>query len=656
MEKKGQVTVFVLIGIIAFIAIVFFWSTTYRNVQFFSQANAPNENFDRSRTHLETHINACLKKLTDEAIVKYGLKNTKPDIENYVLSLIDGCVALDMYTAQGYKVTQGTKDVTVTIGENSVISKLSYPVTMSLNRDTVSLLDFEYVFPRKQYLLQDGAHLTEPVNFQTADGNAVVTIPQGTKFYDEDGNEILYEKISVEIVERDFPAFQDSIVTYDLVYDFGPDGVMMDKPLTFAMSYDEEDIPAPYSENDLVLMWYNHEIPVWFFLPTVVDRENNVVYTMLSHFSGVTLGFNPSSNFGGINDPPKDPTTGREITDLPGWIQSGCSVMYTSSHCDQYLAPPTPAQPGGYGYPYNYYPVPSQTPPPSAVPTLPVTFNPAGTPIITGTGGPLPSANNPTTFYYFSQGPGQPPIIIGLTDWYINQIQGGIGQCGTWCAPGSANFWQEVFTNLGVPPEWVQGNVFEFIRSIGGLETLSALEYLYGLATGEIPFNAQEFNSLLEMINNNFNAETAEVFGSVLDNLLDQPGATSDPDFLNALEAAYESGNEAVKEQIHDSIKDKIMEMGNSAAAGALAEWANGQDMLTEADYMDILEAAGWPNSGPLAQAAIDSGYFDQQALDDLNHCGGPCPDADGDGTPDYRDETPNGEEEEEDCPDCQLA
>ncbi len=70
-----------------------------------------------------------------------------------------------------------------------------------------------------------------------------------------------------------------------LAYDFGPDGVIFDPPITLTWSYDPNDISEDVAEENLVLAWYDEAGDKWVELDCVVDTRNNTITASIEHFT-----------------------------------------------------------------------------------------------------------------------------------------------------------------------------------------------------------------------------------------------------------------------------------------------------------------------------------------------------------------------------------
>jgi len=110
----------------------------------------------------------------------------------------------------------------------------------------------------------------------TVDG-VTLTIPEGTIVKDAEGN-----PLSTSITMLYTPATAERIGAI-AAYDFGPSGTTFSPPIDLVVAYDPADIPAGYSESDLVIKMYDGT--AWIDLPTTVDTVAHTATAKVSHFT-----------------------------------------------------------------------------------------------------------------------------------------------------------------------------------------------------------------------------------------------------------------------------------------------------------------------------------------------------------------------------------
>jgi hypothetical protein len=120
------------------------------------------------------------------------------------------------------------------------------------------------------------------VTATSADGNLTITIPQGTKALDKNGNPLTTLTTNINTSPPPPPAGANIIA---LAYTFGPDGATFNPPITLTWSYDPGALPAGVAEEDLVIAYYDVTTGTWVELQGVVDAANNRITASVSHFT-----------------------------------------------------------------------------------------------------------------------------------------------------------------------------------------------------------------------------------------------------------------------------------------------------------------------------------------------------------------------------------
>ncbi len=139
--------------------------------------------------------------------------------------------------------------------------------------------------------LNIAAHFVPCANKFTSDDEVLsVTIPDGTHALDGDGNPFA----NVEFVGTETtPGPLDGFQTIGFPYQLGPSGATFDQPVTLSWNYALADIPEGVDEEDMVLAYYDEAGSQWVELPSDVDSGNQVITTLLDHFSTFAIIASP---------------------------------------------------------------------------------------------------------------------------------------------------------------------------------------------------------------------------------------------------------------------------------------------------------------------------------------------------------------------------
>jgi hypothetical protein len=116
-SNKGQLTVFVILGIVLIILLgVFFMNLNSKNKTQFEN-NDINE-LDSSTQVVKMYINECILDLLRSNINKYGVdEKSKENIEWEILSNVNKCVSNENFINQGIEIKSGDPSLSIEIDE-----------------------------------------------------------------------------------------------------------------------------------------------------------------------------------------------------------------------------------------------------------------------------------------------------------------------------------------------------------------------------------------------------------------------------------------------------------------------------------------------------------------------------------------------------------
>ncbi len=164
-------------------------------------------------------------------------------------------------------------------------------------------------------MVSEAGVFQEPATALSEDGLCTFTIPEGTVGLTAE----LEPLTEINILEMDDPPPppEDAHVI-GLTYDFGPDGVIFDPPITLIFSYDPADILEGVAEEDLVIAWYDEAAGEWVELEgCVVDPETNTITAPVSHFTAFGAMFIPTPaafSLSALEVSPAEVETGGTVT------------------------------------------------------------------------------------------------------------------------------------------------------------------------------------------------------------------------------------------------------------------------------------------------------------------------------------------------------
>ncbi|MBE0516854.1 MAG: hypothetical protein IBX41_05615, partial [Methanophagales archaeon] len=133
---------------------------------------------------------------------------------------------------------------------------------------------------------------------------ATLRIPEGTIIKDAEGNPLA---TSITMLHIPTTAARVGAIA---AYEFGPSGITFVPPIDLVITYDPADIPAGFSESDLVIrMW---DGTAWIDLATTVNTVTHTATAKVSHFTIFALFATPP-----VAPPPPTPTPVPPVTPTP---------------------------------------------------------------------------------------------------------------------------------------------------------------------------------------------------------------------------------------------------------------------------------------------------------------------------------------------------
>ena len=127
--------------------------------------------------------------------------------------------------------------------------------------------------------ISDEGVIEEEIVATSEDEYVTITIEAGTIALDKDDSPLI--SLEAEVDTSPPPPPKDTSII-GLAYDFGPDGVIFDPPITLTWSYDLETLPE---DVDLVIAYYDEVNEEWVWVPCEVDTENNIITASVAHFT-----------------------------------------------------------------------------------------------------------------------------------------------------------------------------------------------------------------------------------------------------------------------------------------------------------------------------------------------------------------------------------
>ena len=281
MKKRGQLTAFIIIGIVIVAIIILLLATQYSKLkQVQKQEISETTSFQPILAQINSLIENCIKEEAKNALDLYGLYESK--ISTHIQSHIAQCAEplLNSYREKSIEITAQSPTSTTTLTNENINLNLNYPLTLKKGSiDDNSLKEFSASLKRKITLkipLSPQGFTTEYSKLITEDGNAELTLEQGTFVKDSYAQPL--KEISIKLNNcPDYPCFGP------LDYELLPKGASFDPKATLTIKYNEKFLKG-YKEQDLRIARYDENSKLYIPYESYVDTLNNIIIAKIDKF------------------------------------------------------------------------------------------------------------------------------------------------------------------------------------------------------------------------------------------------------------------------------------------------------------------------------------------------------------------------------------
>ncbi len=282
MERKGQISFFLIIGFIILMVFV---------VGYVFILNSSNKKIvaetgylaDGDSKAVKLYVNTCLKNTLIDAAAKVGIK--QDDIEKYLDENLKACLKFNSF--KGLDVEESQYKSHVMLNDLKAYASLDNNLVISKGASSVDVSGFaaELGISKNLDINQDSVAGTEVKTVLiSSDNKARLVIPGGTRITDATDNYV--SSLKIEIVDKGTIGLgnNDGMIS-QLVYSLEPDGAKIQPPMPLVIEYDKKLLPKNIAEDSLKIFVFNKATNEWEPMPTVVDKEIHTLTAMLEHFS-----------------------------------------------------------------------------------------------------------------------------------------------------------------------------------------------------------------------------------------------------------------------------------------------------------------------------------------------------------------------------------
>jgi hypothetical protein len=277
MHKRGQITVFIILGIVILISVfILFYVKTVVEKSEIETEQQKLLDFQSKVNSVNSFVSSCLDKILLSSVDVVGLNESR--VSGYVKSNLSKCINFTIFEKQGLNISTESIQADTVISNYSMSVNVGYPITIRKESQTSQLNKFNSKMSLISHINlhtdQDG-FVTQSVS--VPNGDAALTIPEGTRAMDQNNNPLT--SISMRILGTTYP-----IIGF-FKYDFKPDGAAFEPPIILTTDYKDSDLPEGFHEQELEVKYFDEEADEWISLPSNIDVVNNRLITEISHFS-----------------------------------------------------------------------------------------------------------------------------------------------------------------------------------------------------------------------------------------------------------------------------------------------------------------------------------------------------------------------------------
>ncbi|MBN2422016.1 hypothetical protein JXB41_02215 [Candidatus Woesearchaeota archaeon] len=316
MKKRGQLTIFIIIGLLILIVFGLIMCSIGKSKEELKYEQEKIVNLDAQRESIENFVSICLRRLFEEAKDKFGIdESQKGNYINYIKENIMDCVDFDLLESGGLDVYPGVDiNPEVDITENVAYVKLNWKLTLKKAGSEIILDEFTYSFPRVfeiELPLDPSGKTTDPIGISSPDDDLTIIIPEGTLISNCPQPISIYVD-NIEDSER------DEANICNIKYDLTDHGCEFNPPAEVHFTYpsiEGERSPTAGRTDEVTFGVYESATDTWYVVPCYTDTENEEIICFFRRFGLVScIESNEAEILPEDLDPyVLDPVTGKPI-------------------------------------------------------------------------------------------------------------------------------------------------------------------------------------------------------------------------------------------------------------------------------------------------------------------------------------------------------
>jgi hypothetical protein len=300
--KKGQVTIFILIGIV--LVITFVVLITLKEKVTSTADSDIATNFEVQKVQLASQIKDCIEIQSKEIVDNYGLGYGYDEIiREHIENNLDNCVDFEAFERQGLKIDKEEIIADANVSGNYLIVKVNYPMVLTnrFSKSEINAFVYNMEISKEKFLPLENGFVTENTVVELKDAGIKLEIERGTEI-----TQISKRVFTIDIRGKDILQQYFDTNVADKIYNLGPDNAQFSKPVKLTVSYDTDILPEGVTEDELSIVYYDEELARWVAVDTIVDKNKKIAVADINHFSLYSLAWmmdrfeeDPGAFFGG---------------------------------------------------------------------------------------------------------------------------------------------------------------------------------------------------------------------------------------------------------------------------------------------------------------------------------------------------------------------
>ncbi len=294
-NKRAQVTLFVILGIVLVSAILIFFAI--------SKVNSENGISKPSRIEgLKENVQDCLKNVSIDTVSKYGL--SKNILEPKISSELTKCASSYINEIKKqYEITSELKSVSISVSDKEILIVADYPITSSTADSAFSVSVFSYSIPRESSISIDHdincRVLTNEIIY-SFDEKMKIFIPEGTIAKDKFGN--CLNNLSIKIDDPVVKYGDRSTSLTAIIYTPTEGATFSEGAAEIDLYYSDLDYAEfllssksakayQVAEEDLSILYYDSQDRGFFFYSDIISRslQDNLIRVRTTRFFDGTI-------------------------------------------------------------------------------------------------------------------------------------------------------------------------------------------------------------------------------------------------------------------------------------------------------------------------------------------------------------------------------